>query len=77
MKDVERRYEEKLQILADREGVLTYENERLNKQVAEARATYKNLEAQNKQEIISLRTQVKVMGGLTGNKIADAKGERA
>lgn len=62
-------YEQKLGILSDKEGVLTYENDQLSKQLKDLQKTSSDIEAHVHEENQILRSQVKVMGALTTDKL--------
>ena len=65
MRDLKADYISKVDVFVEKEGVLTYENDQLAKQLAQKQENSAEYESQLKQELLVLRNQTSVMSSLT------------
>ena len=63
-------------MLEEKEGVITYQNQQLNKQLSDTINNHKDIESELKDETIVLRSQVKAMGKITNTKIEQTDDEK-
>ena len=76
MRELEAAYQSKINTLEEKEGVITYQNQQLNKQLTDTINNHKDIESELKDETIVLWSQVKAMGKITNTKIEQTDDEK-
>ena len=69
MRDLEKAYQNKIKLLEEKEGTITYQNQWLAQQLEDTVKNHRDIENELKDETIVLWNQVKAMGKITNTKI--------